>query len=200
MLMIIACITMLIDHIGVHVLDIPAMRIIGRIAMPVYAYLMTGSFEHTHDKNAYLKRVLRIAIISQIPFMLMVDAVKLNICFTWFISLLVMLCLDNTKSKKTEKILMLLPLLLLSALIPMDYGIFAVNLVILFYVRSRMKGIRGNAVLIIGAVLNYFLYGVPMQFAGLSAIPIILLCEKYDLIRLKNKYAAQMYRIFVPAQ
>ena len=50
MLMIIACLTMLADHIGGHVLDVPAMRIIGRLAMPIYAYLIAGSLSCISEK------------------------------------------------------------------------------------------------------------------------------------------------------
>ena len=198
MLMIIACITMLIDHIGGYILSVPAMRIIGRFAMPIYAYFMAGSFEHTRDRKRYLKKVLCIVVVSQIPYMIMVESVKFNICFTWTISILVLMCIETAKSSWDKNIALIVLLLTGSCIIPMDYGIFAVVWVILFYYRCRIKGIRGNALLIIGAVLNYCIWNIPRQFAGLLAIPVIIICEKYDHVRLKNKCAAKLYRIFYP--
>ena len=198
MLMIIACITMLIDHIGGHVLcDIPAMRIIGRIAMPIYAYLIVGSYEHTHDRERYMKRLLCNAALSQIPYSIMIGSFnKLNICFTWAISVLILMFLDKPENKRFIPIIILISA---SCIVPMDYGIYAVVWVILFYFRNKMKGILGNFVLIIGAVANYCMWGIPIQFAALLALPIIFLTENREHSRLTNKTAVTAYRFFYPA-
>ena len=80
----------------------------------------------------------------------------------------------------------------------MDYSIFGVLWVMMLYLRSKMKDSHGDAVLMIGAVMICCVWGVPMQFASLFALPVIFLCERYGLVRLKNKYVAAVYRIFYP--
>lgn len=86
-LKVIAVITMLIDHVAAYLLsDIPActrifftfldepisvvfvMRTIGRLAFPIFCFLMVEGFEHTRDKTKYGLCLLLFAIISEIPF------------------------------------------------------------------------------------------------------------------------------------
>jgi len=69
-LKIIASITMLTDHIGaVFPLTFPMyFRFIGRIAFPVYAYMIAQGCKHTSNINKYLLRLGIFALISEIPF------------------------------------------------------------------------------------------------------------------------------------
>ena len=79
-LKIIAAVSMVIDHIGYAIsagrFVLPGhmcfkLRAIGRIAFPVYAFLLTNGFRKTSDRVRYLSRLLLFAAISQIPYSLM---------------------------------------------------------------------------------------------------------------------------------
>lgn len=69
----IALITMTLDHIG-SVLLTPgtpsyvALRACGRIAFPVFCFLLTEGYLHTSNHKAYLKRLFLFALISELPF------------------------------------------------------------------------------------------------------------------------------------
>ncbi len=66
LLKLIAMLTMLIDHAGKMLFpQYPIMRIIGRIAFPIYAYCIAVGCVYTHDILKYLKRVVLMALISQ---------------------------------------------------------------------------------------------------------------------------------------
>lgn len=77
-LKLIACLGMLIDHLG-SVFGTsgwgflsPAitfyMRTIGRFVFPVFAFLVTNGWQYTRNKQRYFSNVVLFAIISQIPY------------------------------------------------------------------------------------------------------------------------------------
>lgn len=77
----IAVLSMITDHLGYFLspLYIPrgvyyVMRSIGRIAFPVYCFLIVNGYEKTHDVKGYLTRLVTFAAISQVPFVLTFDA------------------------------------------------------------------------------------------------------------------------------
>ena len=68
-LKILAIIFMTIDHIGFILFPkIDILRVIGRIAFPIFAFQVGISFENTKNKEKYILRMLIFTIISQIPF------------------------------------------------------------------------------------------------------------------------------------
>ena len=65
-LKLIAIVTMLIDHMGaIFFPQYRVMRIIGRIAFPIYAYCLTVGCVYTHDMLRYVQRVVLLALIAQ---------------------------------------------------------------------------------------------------------------------------------------
>ena len=64
--------TMLVDHIGL--LFFPQhrwMRMIGRIAFPLYAFMIAEGFEHTEKTGhtrKYIRRLAVLALISELPY------------------------------------------------------------------------------------------------------------------------------------
>ena len=69
-LKIIASICMLFDHTGaVFTASTPLFfRWIGRIAFPIYAYMIAQGCKHTNNIDKYLLRLGIFALISEIPF------------------------------------------------------------------------------------------------------------------------------------
>ena len=112
----IAMITMLIDHTAV-VLIAPfrsltplyvGMRVIGRLAFPIYCFLLVEGFFHTRSRAKYAGRLFLFAIISEIPFDLAFsqkvwDFSYNNVFFTLLIGLLVIWGMDALAHRITEE-------------------------------------------------------------------------------------------------
>ena len=69
-LRIIASVCMLLDHVGIFC-GIEPLRWIGRLAFPLYVFLMVNGFLHTKSRLRYAARFGLFALISQIPFFLL---------------------------------------------------------------------------------------------------------------------------------
>ncbi|WP_379133553.1 TraX family protein [Paenibacillus sp. sgz500958] len=128
----IAMLTMLIDHIGLIFFPQDMVwRYIGRIAFPIYCYGVLQGHLHTSSKPKYLLRLLLIALLSQIPYNLAIDAEGLNVVFTLLLSALLLVILD-----KLPKMWFGIPIVVLFAVLmdyfPVDYGAYGLFLVLIF--------------------------------------------------------------------
>lgn len=63
----IAVVTMTIDHVGYFLFpEIRLLRLIGRLAFPIFAYLFTQSFRYTSNRNRLLGRLVLFAVLGQV--------------------------------------------------------------------------------------------------------------------------------------
>ena len=73
---ILALVTMVIDHSAYYLYSSSligyglyfAMRTAGRIAFPLYAFLLVNGFEKTSNRGKYLSRLVLFAAVSQLPY------------------------------------------------------------------------------------------------------------------------------------
>lgn len=91
------CMTLLGNQIWLHY--------IGRIAYPIFAFMLVEGFRHTSNLNKYLGRMFCFALISEIPFDLMCGGIwffptQQNVMFTFLISMLLMLLMEQPKKIK----------------------------------------------------------------------------------------------------
>ena len=71
----------------------------GRLAFPLFAFLVAEGYEHTRDFDRYFRRMLLFAVVSEIPFNLMtggslINPFHQNVMFTFCIALLLLRTLD----------------------------------------------------------------------------------------------------------
>lgn len=81
-------------------------RAIGRIAFPIFCFLLVEGFLHTRNVKKYLIRLLIFAFISDIPFDLAFFAEiglgHQNVFFTLLLGILALVCIDHVKHKDAD--------------------------------------------------------------------------------------------------
>jgi len=123
---------MVIDHVGLLFFPhITIFRIIGRLALPIFAYAIVKGYKHTSNLDRYIKRLLILALISQIPFMLVTKIMALNIIFTLVLGLI----LIDSYEKKNYLIGIII--LLFPFFIEIDYSIYGLLLILSFHVFKK---------------------------------------------------------------
>lgn len=138
----IAVITMLIDHLGAHIVrhytwmmhssirHVPSIyqmcRDIGRIAMPIYVFLIVEGFLHTRNHFKYGRNLLLFALISEIPWNLIhgnhLRCETQNVYFTLFFGYLGICCIEYFRDRQLLQIAGVLALLYISTKFHADYG------------------------------------------------------------------------------
>lgn len=189
-LKLVALFTMLIDHFaatvilqiantgtgGKTLIDIYwVMRSIGRMAFPVYCFLLVEGFKYTHSRLRYAARLFIFALISEIPFDLALNNAVLeyksnNVFFTLFLGLLTIIVLDWMKSadriEKTSTLrwlvatfvkcivmisVVLVMMIIAEFIICCDYGAAGVGcIVIMCLLQSNRELAFGAAVILLG--------------------------------------------------
>lgn len=121
--------TMLIDHIGAFLYPLDILRIIGRISFPLFAYQLTISCKKTSDINAYIKRLFIFAVISQIPYYLLLkdrgSPFLFNILFSLMLGIFAILAIEN---KKLFYLFLIIPAAFFT-----DYRIYGLLTILIFY-------------------------------------------------------------------
>ena len=180
-LRILALFLMLLDHLWATV--VPGnnwMTYLGRMAFPIFAFQAAEGYHHTHDFKGYCKRLAIFALVSEIPFNLMIFSSPIfpfhqNVMLTLLLGLLACRAWDQRK-------LGWLALICLAAVLTFpDYGVMGVLTVLMFHALRDWKW----AQLLMLIAINWFgfegqqlVFGsikMPIQaFAILAFLPISL--------------------------
>ena len=147
-LKLIAACTMFIDHMG-HTLfpTVLWLRCIGRIAFPIFCFLIAEGCVYTRDRRKYALRLLVFALLSEVPFDLMVGGTvwypySQNVLWTLLAGALICWCIDWALQKKTPAAFLLTGTVMAAAFCLLeaaetDYGGWGMLLAALFYVDRR---------------------------------------------------------------
>ena len=161
-LKLIAVITMLIDH-SYNVLDyFPVFRqvfweitpnyqvsvyllcrTVGRIAFPIYAFLLTEGFHYTHDRKKYAWNLLGFALLSEIPWNLLHGGTifykSQNVFFTLFLGLLCMIVYETYQNDTIDQLCYLLIIAVVAVFLNADYGLKGVGFIFAMYLLREKK-------------------------------------------------------------
>ncbi len=178
-LKLIALITMTIDHIGMLLLPrLLILRIIGRIAMPLYAYMIAQGCRYTHDRRRYFLRLAGLALVCQVVYYFADRSLYQCILVTFSLSVLCISAIDTAQRKGgaswVPAVTALLGTGVICELLPMwvsgfavDYGLFGVLLPVILYYFGR-KGIVPGMLLLCLSIGG-------LQWWAMAAVPLMLL-------------------------
>ena len=131
-LKLIAALSMLLDHIGVILLpEVTVLRILGRLAFPIFAFMIAEGCRYTKNKLRYFLGVFGVGVLCQIGLWLYDPKAKLNVLLTFSVSILLIYALQYARrGLQSKRALPLLPLLavfggalLLTHFVRVEYGI-----------------------------------------------------------------------------
>jgi hypothetical protein len=141
---ILAMLFMLLDHLWATVVSGNEwMTCVGRLAFPIFAFLLVEGFFHTRSRKKYALRLFLFALITEIPFNLMVGGrifypIHQNVLWTFLISFGLMVWNERIKEAAPWRRLLRFALsfmagLLVGLLTMVDYYGYGVAMVLIFY-------------------------------------------------------------------
>lgn len=187
-LKIIALVIMFIDHVGAVIVQrtmwMPGfnhdfwnslympIRYVGRLAFPIFCFLLVEGYVHTSDVKKYMRRILLFAVISEIPFNLaitgkVIDLNYQNVFFELALGIGAMYYLDVVEKKQNNYLLQVILRLGIIAVfaiaaehLNLDYGMYGIISIVALYVFRQNKLMQ----LLVGAFSFYWEPVAPLAF------------------------------------
>jgi len=235
-LKLIGCLSMLIDHIGYcivyrlylqsaalhgfetmgEMMPDPVLRwyllyrgcrIVGRLALPIFAFLLAEGVHHTRDRKKYALRLAVCAVLSEIPYNLVVSGElfwrEQSIMLTLLLGFGAVVAMEKCRTLAWKPVA-LLPFALAAELLTVDYGWAGVVLIALFDLSRYVY--RKNLMRTCGMiVLFHYMSGTVFQIGGM-ALPMqvlgalsMLFIANYDGRKITRSKAVQWaFYLFYP--
>ena len=162
--------------------------------MPLFAYCIARGFHHSYTSGTialYKKRMFYFALISQIPYMLMLHKISGNIGVLW-LACLYFLEISEKANKEASDYLIMYLLIAALAFVPVDYGLYGLGFTLLLYYfevcSSNVNRLYvGYAALHILWLFTSFDYGI-MQLFTLPSLSLIAILKIYDNMVKINRF------------
>ena len=170
------------------------MRCIGRLAFPLFAFLLVEGFLHTSNRMKYGRNLLVFALLSEIPYDLVrrgsLFAAGQNVFFTLFLGFLALWAVSKWEEGKyspTRLTIMLFSMIGAGILLCSDYGSYGVSFILLLYVLRQNR--------IFQAAIG-FCFLSSRWIAGLAFIPINLYNGQRGFIQ--GSFGKYLFYVFYP--
>ena len=165
-LKIIACLTMFVSHLAQtdflyslgYIKFADFSMLIGRIAMPMFCFMLIQGAIYTRDRKSYLIRLFIFALLSEIPFDLAIKGVFLeyehqNVILTLFLGASLIIFWqylnENVENKLIKIGFMIISYLLIRSLaitLRTDYHFLAIRVVALLFLARNNKYLTAIAI------------------------------------------------------
>ena len=175
-LKIIAVLSMMTDHCAYYLMDgntwaYEVMRCFGRVAFPVFAFLVAEGFAHTRNRMRYFLSLLLFAVISEVPWYLLNGADGThNVMFTLALGVAALAVFERLQKHGALAIAAILLVALSAEISGLDYGWHGIVEILVFHLFRSKKYCQSTRLLqlafafpfmshygIIGALLACFI-------------------------------------------
>ena len=187
-LKIIAILSMTLDHIGVHLFpEIRLLRILGRLALPIFAYMIAEGCRYTRNPKKYLLTILAVAVLCQTVYFVAMSSLYQCILVTFTLSILLIQSLDRAMAQQTHRaalntalvwlgvvfVCVGLPWILNHTDFAIDYGLWGVLLPVFIYLgrNPREKLLLTGG----GLILLALSFSGLTQWFSLLTLPLLAL-------------------------
>lgn len=186
-LKLIALLTMTVDHIGAYLFPrVLILRIIGRIAYPIFAYMIAEGCFYTRKPGRYIGSMAILAAVCQIVYFFFAGSLYMYIPVTFTLSIGLIFLLKKAMEKPSEKSfalfgLAVLGVLVITEMLPtvlgrwdfgVDYGFLGVMLPVMVYLgKNRWQKLGISAAMLLLLALRF----TWVQYYGLLALPFLAL-------------------------
>ena len=115
------------------------MRRFGRLAFPIYCFLLLEGFLHTRDRKKYAMRLFLFALISEYPFDYALHnsqplMTKQNVFFTLFIGMAVLIGIAQLQGRIMIQLMIMAAGLITARLLKTDYSYHGIFLIETLYI------------------------------------------------------------------
>lgn len=200
-LKLIAIISMLIDHIGMVLYpDVYVLRIIGRLAFPIFAFLIIEGYYHTSNFSKYLMRITIFALLSQIPFTLATWRLvfyykELNVYFTFVIALLMIYLIERCRQIELKSLIFIASILIVYFL-NSQYNVYGMLMIFSFYYFRNNDKLKIISITVINIAMAFLTTGGNVKYVQLAAPLALIFIYLYNGQRGKGmKY---FFYVFYP--
>lgn len=200
-LKVVALITMLCDHIAVVLVPqsgspelYTALRVIGRIAFPIFCFMLSEGFMYTSDRKKYLIRLFIFAVISEIPFDLAAsgkwfELADQNVMWTLLIGLIVLTGLEKYSNNFALQMLCILGGSVAAFICRVDYSFYGILMIAVFYL------CRENHYKMFIIIMFLLMVQGEAEAFGILSIPFIM---AYDADKEEKKLPKYFFYAFYP--
>lgn len=206
-LKIIAVLSMVADHCAYFLMepDTPLynlMRCFGRIAFPVFAFLIAEGFAHTRSRTRYFLTLLGFALISEIPWYLLngFDGTH-NVMFTLCLGVAALAIFDRLCEHGPLCCFSILLICLLSWWTGVDYDWRGILMIVIFYMlrhQTMNPWICRNSICFPSQAIMQVLFTFPlmMHYGVAGAVLASIVIFLYDGTRGNIKGAVAKYSFY----
>ena len=206
-LKIIAVVSMVIDHCAYFLMEhgtpiYEVMRCFGRIAFPVFAFLIAEGFANTRSRTRYLMTLLAFAIISELPWYLLNGADGThNVMFILFLGVAALAVFDRLCENGPLCFLSILGLCFLAWWTGIDYDWRGILMIVIFFMlrhQTIAPWISRNSISFPSQSIIQIIFTFPlmMHYGIAGAILASIVIFLYDGTRGHIKGAVAKYSFY----